>query len=337
MGYIFNDNHILIIAEAGVNHNGNLDTAKRLADQAKNCGADIVKYQTFNPDYLASVYAEMAEYQKNNMSFSQSQRDMLRDLSLTYEEFIKLAAYCSEIGIRFLSSPFDIDSIAFLDGLQDIWKIPSGEITNYPYLLKIAATGKPVIMSTGMSTMSEIEDAVDLLKKHDCGEVSLLHCTSEYPTPYDEVNLRAMLSIRDVFDCNVGYSDHTKGIEVSIAAAALGAVIIEKHFTLDKTMKGPDHRASIEPDELRKMIKSIRNIEASLGNGIKIPSDSEKKNVSVARKSITAAKGILRGELLCEENITTKRPGTGINPMRWNEVIGTYAIRNFMEDELIEI
>jgi len=327
----------LIIAEAGVNHNGSLSLAKELAVKAKECGADIVKFQTAKLNSLVSKMAPIAEYQKENTGVVESQKDMLSRLLLPFEDFIYLAEYCKEIGIRFLSSPFDIDSIYFLNDLQDIWKIPSGEITNYPYLAEIARTGKEVILSTGMSTLDEVDAALDVLRKNGAGKVTLLHCTTNYPTPMRDVNLKAMNTMREQCGCDVGYSDHTRGIEVPIAAVAMGATVIEKHFTLDRNMAGPDHKASLEPDELKAMVLAIRNIEQALGDGIKKPSKSEESNMSVARKSIIAVKNIKAGEIFTEENITTKRPGTGINLMRWNEVIGTKAIRDFLEDELIEI
>lgn len=332
------NNSTLIIAEAGVNHNGDIKVAKKLAWAAKEAGADIVKFQTFNPDAITSKYAEMAQYQKNNIGHIKSQKEMLSELTLTYEEFRELAAFCENIGIKFLSTPFDIPSIDFLNELGcEIWKIPSGEITNYPYLVHIAKTKKRIIMSTGMSTINEVVEAVDLLKSQGVKNISLLHCTTQYPTPYAEVNLKAMHTIKNVTGCEVGYSDHTNGIEIPIAAVAMGATIIEKHFTLNRNMEGPDHKASLEPEELKKMVDSIRNIEMALGNGEKIPSKSEIANISVARKSIIAKRAIREGELLTEDNLTTKRPGNGISPMRWYDVIGTRAIRNFAEDELIEV
>lgn len=328
---------VLIIAEAGVNHNGDIKIAKKLIDQAKVCGADIVKFQTFNPKKLVAKNAEMANYQKENLGIEETQEEMLQKLSLKQEDFIELADYCKKIGIRFLSTPFEIDSIIFLNGLVDIWKIPSGEITNYPYLVEIAKTGKKVLLSTGMSSMEEVSNAVEVLKAFGAGEIVLLHCTTNYPTPMEDVNLNAMLTMKKHFNCEVGYSDHTKGIEVAIAASAMGASVIEKHFTIDKSMDGPDHKASIEPQELKEMIDSIRNIEKALGSGIKKPSKSEMDNIIIVRKSIIAKRNIQAGEILSEDNITTKRPGYGISPMRWNEVIGTKAIRDFTEDELIEI
>lgn len=328
----------LIIAEAGVNHNGSLNVAKKLAISAKEAGADIVKYQTFNPDALSSKYAEMAQYQKKNMGQTKSQKEMLSRLTLTHDEFIQLARFCDEIGIKFLSTPFDIQSIDFLNELGcDIWKIPSGEITNYPYLVHIAETKKKIIMSTGMSTLTEVVSALDILRSNGATDIQLLHCTTQYPTPYSAVNLKAMLTLKSETGCEVGYSDHTNGIEIPIAAVAMGAVIIEKHFTLDRNMEGPDHKASLEPVELKQMVDSIRHIEEALGDGKKKPADIELSNINIARKSIVAKKFIKRGEVLSEENITTKRPGNGISPMLWTSVLGTNAIRNFEEDELIEI
>lgn len=327
----------MIIAEAGVNHNGKLALAKQLVRTAKECGADVVKFQTFHIDRMVSKYAQMAEYQKTNTGMVESQKEMLRKLTLSKEEFLSLADYCKEVDIQFLSTPFDIDSIHFLTHLQDIWKIPSGEITNYPYLVEIARTGKDVILSTGMSTLEEVDAAMTVLRDNGAGKITILHCTTNYPTPADEVNLKAMITLKDHFGCDTGYSDHTLGIEVPIAAVAMGAVIIEKHLTIDHLMKGPDHKASLEPDELARMIKAIRNVESALGNGSKTPSKSEMKNISVARKSIIASKAIKAGETLSVDNLATKRPGTGISPMRWNEIIGTTAVRDFDEDELIEL
>lgn len=329
---------VLIIAEAGVNHNGNLSLAKELACKAKEAGADYVKYQTFNPKDMVSKFAEKAEYQKKNTGAKQSQLQMLEALMLSYDEFVELRNYCEEIGIGFLSTAFDISSINFLSKLGcEIWKIPSGEITNYPYLVEIAKKHQPIIISTGMCNEEEIAEAIDVLKSNGAGEIRLLHCTTEYPTPYEDVNLRAMCAMNERFGLEVGYSDHTKGIEVPIAAVAMGAKVIEKHFTLDKNMEGPDHKASLEPQELKQMVDSIRNIENAMGTGIKQPAESEKKNIVIARKSIVANVPIKKGELLTSENITTKRPGNGISPMRWNDVIGTYAVRDFEEDELIEL
>lgn len=329
---------VLIIAEAGVNHNGSLELAKKLAIEAKNAGADYVKYQTFNPANMVSKFAQKADYQKKTTGEGQSQLEMLQKLMLSYDEFVELRDYCNEIGVGFLSTAFDLDSIDFLSTLGcEIWKIPSGEITNYPYLVAIAKKKQPIILSTGMCEENEIQATIDVLYANGAGKISLLHCTTEYPTPFSDVNLKAMCAMKEHFGLEVGYSDHTKGIEVPIAAVAMGAQIIEKHFTLDRNMEGPDHKASLEPYELKQMVDSIRNIEQAMGNGVKTPAESERKNIAVARKSIVALVDIKKGELLSEKNITTKRPGNGISPMRWNEVIGTAAIRDFNEDELIEL
>lgn len=328
---------VFIIAEAGVNHNGSFDLACRLVDAAKLAGVDCIKFQTFKSENLVSNSAKKAQYQKATTGDG-SQVDMLKKLELSYSDFTRLKSYCDEVGICFLSTPFDFESINFLNSIDmPFWKIPSGEITNYPYLVALAKTGKPVVMSTGMCELHEIEDAIKVLKINGTKSIKLLHCNTEYPTPFEDVNLKAMLTIKEAFGLEVGYSDHTKGIEVPVAAVALGATIIEKHFTLDRNMEGPDHKASLEPDELAKMVTSIRNIEAALGSGEKTPSPSEQKNIAIARKSIVAKKSIKAGELLSTENITVKRPGNGISPMRWNEVIGTKAIRDFIEDELIEL
>lgn len=329
--------NILIIAEAGVNHNGSLDMAKKLVDAAKTCGADIVKFQTAKLDSLVSNSAHMADYQKKNTGVEESQKDMLSKLLLSFDDFVELAEYCKEIGIQFLSTPFDIESIRFLNDMQDIWKVPSGEITNYPYLVEIGKTKKKVILSTGMAEMEEIQAAIDVLKENGTEDITILHCTTEYPAPIKDVNLNVMQTMRESFGHPVGYSDHTQGIEVDLAAVALGAAVIEKHFTLDRNLPGPDHKASLEPDGLKAMVDGIRKIELALGSKEKKPSEVELKNRLVARKSIVAKAFIKVGEKLTEDNITTKRPGSGINPMRWNEVIGTKAIRNFEEDELIEL
>ena len=328
---------VLIIAEAGMNHNGSLKMAKELILAAKNCGADMVKFQTANLESLVSKYAEMAEYQKANTGKTESQKEMLQKLLLTYDEFLELANYCKEHKIEFLSTPFDIPSIYFLNDLVPIWKIPSGEITNYPYLIEIAKTGEPILLSTGMSEMEEISQAVDLLKENGALDITVLQCNTQYPTPYEDVNLNVMKTIKERFRCKIGYSDHTEGIEIPIAAVAMGAEVIEKHFTLDKSLEGPDHRASLEPDELAAMVRAIRNVEKAFGSSEKSVTESEMKNRAVARKSIVASREIRAGEVLSEENITAKRPGTGISPMKWSEVLGTKAVRDFMEDELIEI
>ncbi len=329
---------VFIIAEAGVNHNGNLSLAKKLVDVAKDAGADCIKFQTFKSENIVSKKAEKAEYQKKNTNSEGSQLEMLRKLELPYEDFIELNNYCKMKNIIFLSTAFDLDSIDFLKSLDMIaWKIPSGDITNLPYLIKIARLHKPVILSTGMCEMKEIYTAVDILKRHGAADITLLHCTTQYPTPYKDVNLKAMLTMKEQFGLPVGYSDHTSGIEVPIAATALGATVIEKHFTLDRSMEGPDHLASLEPLELTNMITSIRNIEIALGNGRKQPAASEVKNIAIARKSIVAKKAIMEGDSFTEDNITVKRPGNGISPMQWYEVLGQIAIRNFDEDELIEL
>ena len=328
---------VYIIAEAGVNHNGDINLAYQLVDAAKAAGVDCIKFQTFKSENLVSHTAQKAEYQKAATGDS-SQQDMLKQLELSFDEFVSLKEYCDRKGICFLSTPFDFESIEFLNSIEmPFWKIPSGEVTNYPYLVALAKTGKPVVMSTGMCEMQEIEDAIAVLRENGASDIKLLHCNTEYPTPYEDVNLRAMKTLRDAFGVEVGYSDHTKGIEVPIAAVAMGAAVIEKHFTLDRNMEGPDHKASLEPQELKEMVDSIRHIEAALGSGDKRPSPSEKKNMAVARKSIVAAARIKAGDILTEENITVKRPGNGICPMRWKEVLGTRAVRDFEEDELIEI
>jgi len=328
----------LIIAEAGVNHNGNMLIAKQLVQAAKKAGADCIKFQTFKAETLVTQYAQKAAYQTRQSHGEENQLSMLKQLELSYDEFTELSAYCKEQGILFLSTPFDLESIAFLHTLDmPYWKIPSGEITNYPYLVSIAETHKPIILSTGMSTLSEVGDTLRVLQEHGAGTITLLHCTTEYPAPYEEVNLNAMRTLQREFHLSVGYSDHTKGIEISLAAAALGACVIEKHFTLDQNMEGPDHKASVEPDELKAMVLSIRNIEKAMGNGEKRPSVSEKQNMVIARKSIVAKKHIEKETVFTSENITVKRPGNGLSPMRWNEILGKTAKRNFEKDELIEL
>lgn len=328
---------IFIIAEAGDNHNGSLELAFQLVDKAAEAGADCVKFQTFVTEEVISIRAEKAEYQKESTGAEESQYEMVKKLELTFDNFRQLQQYAKEKGLMFLSTPFDIPSVDFLESIDvPYFKIPSGEITNLPYLIRIAQTGRDIILSTGMAEMDEIETAVTILKKHGAGGISLLHCNTEYPTPMEDVNLRAMLTLKEKFGVRVGYSDHTKGIEVPIAAAALGAEIIEKHFTLDHNMEGPDHKASLEPDELKAMVRGIRNIEKALGSGIKTASGSEKKNLDIARKSIVARKRIVKGEMFTEENLAVKRPGSGISPMKWYEVIGMKAVRDFDEDEMIE-
>lgn len=328
---------VYIIAEAGVNHNGSFDLACRLVDAAKTAGADCIKFQTFRAQNLVSRNAGKADYQKDTTGDG-SQADMLTKLELSYDAFSRLKQYCGEVGITFLSTPFDLESAAFLDELGvPFWKIPSGEVTNLPYLEALAKTGRPVVMSTGMCEMGEIEAALRVLRENGTSDIRLLHCNTEYPTPFADVNLRAMETMRRAFGVEVGYSDHTKGIEVPIAAVALGATIIEKHFTLDRNMEGPDHKASLEPDELAAMVSAIRNIEQALGSGKKTASPSERKNIAVARKSIVAKRSIKAGERLTEDNLTVKRPGSGVSPMRWRDVLGTAAIRDFEEDEMIEV
>jgi len=329
-----------IIAEAGVNHNGSVEIAKRMIEVAKECGADAIKFQTFKAEKVISKYAPKAEYQKQATGEIDSQLEIVKNLELSFDDFIVLKEYCDKLNIMFLSTPFDFESIDFLDDLGlEIFKIPSGEITNLPYLEKIGKLGKRVILSSGMADLGEIEDALDILTS--CGtkkeDITILHCNTEYPTPYEDVNLLAMLTIKEAFKVKVGYSDHTLGIEVPIAAVALGASVIEKHFTLDKNMEGPDHKASLEPHELKAMIDAIRNIEKALGNGIKKPSKSELKNKDIVRKSIVAKREIKKGEIFTEDNITVKRPGNGISPMRWYEVLGKVASRDYKEDELIEL
>lgn len=327
-----------IIAEAGVNHNGSFALAKEMVDAAAEAGADCVKFQTFTPENLVSKYAEKAEYQKKNTGSTESQLGMLKKLTLAENEYRELSNYAVEKGIDFCSTAFDEDSIRFVHELQcKFWKIPSGEITNMPYLIQIARYGEPIIMSTGMSTLKEVEAAVKVIRKYSDKPLILLHCNTEYPTPFEDVNLLAMKQLAQRFNCEAGYSDHTAGIEIPVAAVALGAKVIEKHFTMDRTMEGPDHKASLEPNELREMVKAIRNVEAALGKGEKTVQESERKNLSVVRKSIVAKTDILKGELLTEHNLTTKRPGNGISPMRWEEVLGTRAVKDFRVDELIEL
>lgn len=335
--------HTLIIAEAGVNHNGSLRLAKQLVDMAADAGADIIKFQTFRSEKLVSRNARQADYQKRNIGASQqddSQLSMLRKLELSPSDHLEIIQHCRQRNIRFFSTAFDLESIEFLHDLHlGLWKVPSGEVTNYPYLRKVASFGEEVILSTGMCEMNDIEAALEVLLGNGLHkeQITLLHCNTDYPTPYEDVNLRAMIEIRNRFDVSVGYSDHTRGIEVPIAAVAMGASVIEKHFTLDRNMEGPDHKASLEPDELKAMVNAIRNVESALGDGHKTISPSERKNMAVARKSIVAATRIKAGELLSEQNLTVKRPGSGISPMRWNEVIGQKAKHDFNEDDLIEL
>ncbi|WP_297443246.1 N-acetylneuraminate synthase [Sulfurimonas sp.] len=330
---------VFIIAEAGVNHDGSIKLAKQLIDVASDAGADAVKFQTFKAEKLVSKNAKKAEYQQANMQDEDnSQFAMLKKLELDSQTHKELISYCKTKNIMFLSTPFDLDSVDLLSDLGlEIFKIPSGEITNLPYLRKIAKLGKKIVLSTGMATLSEVEDALNVLtcngtKKEN---ITVLHANTMYPTPMEDVNLKAMLTIGKTFDVAYGYSDHTLGIEVPTAAVALGASVIEKHFTLDKTMQGPDHKASLEPYELKAMVQAIRNIEKAMGNGVKKPSKSEAPNIKVARKSIVASRVIKKGEVFSGENITVKRPADGISPMKWDEVIGSIAQKDYKADEPI--
>jgi N,N'-diacetyllegionaminate synthase len=331
---------VFIIAEAGVNHNGNMDLALQMVEAASKAGANAIKFQTFRAETLVTRTASKANYQKDTSGSDENQFDMLKRLELDLESHKKLMAYCRERQIDFLSTPFDLTTIDLLSGIGlTTWKIPSGDITNLPYLKKIGALKQQVILSTGMADLGEIEDALDILENAGTPRknITVLHCNTEYPTPLQDVNLRAMLTIQQAFPgIQVGYSDHTLGIEVPIAAVAMGATVIEKHFTLDRNLPGPDHKASLEPAELSTMIQSIRNIETALGHGIKKPSPSETVNLAVARKSIVAARPITAGEVFTEENMTVKRPGSGISPMRWYELLGKKSNRTYAEDELID-
>ena len=333
--------HVLVIAEAGVNHNGSLALAKQLVDKAAEAGVDFVKFQTFKSEKLVSKSARQAEYQQRNIGKKdEGQLAMLKKLELSHDDHEELISYCHQKGIRFFSTAFDMDSIEYLHSLDmGLWKVPSGEITNYPYLRKIAQYREPVILSTGMCELSDIENALHVLLQFgvEKEQITVLHCNTEYPTPFRDVNLKAMLEIGERFGVKTGYSDHTQGIEVPVAAVALGAAVIEKHFTLDRNMEGPDHKASLEPDELKAMVSAIRNIEQALGTGHKQISESERKNMEIARKSIVAACAVRKGDVFTEENLTVKRPGTGISPMRWNDVIGKVATRDYEEEDLIEL
>lgn len=330
----------LIIAEAGVNHNGDIEIAKKLIDAASEAGADYVKFQTFKAEKLVNKNAEKAEYQKENSGATESQFEMLKKLEIDEEAHLILQNYCKVRNIKFLSTAFDLDSIYLLQKLDiDLFKIPSGEITNYPYIQKIGLQNKPIIISSGMSTLEDIQAALETLIEVgvDKNNVTILHCSTEYPTPFQNVNLTAMNTIKDTFDVKVGYSDHTLGIEIPIAAVAMGATVIEKHFTLDKTMEGPDHKASLEPNELKQMVTSIRNIEKSFGNGEKIPSETEIKNLQVSRKSIHAKCDIKIGDIFSDDNLIAKRPGTGVSPMKWKDIIGTTANKNYKADDILEL
>jgi N,N'-diacetyllegionaminate synthase len=335
-------NKVIIIAEAGVNHNGDFELARKLILEAANSGADYVKFQTFKADKLVSKEAQKADYQKSNLKeCGDTQYEMLKKLEMSEDWHYKLIEYAKECDIKFLSTGFDEDSVDFLDSLKiDLFKIPSGEITNKPYLEHIAKKGKPVVISTGMSNLQEIKDAIDVFEKHQISknDITILHCNTEYPTPMQDVNLLAMNTIQKALNVNVGYSDHTLGIEVPIAAVALGAVIIEKHFTLDRNMIGPDHLASLVPEELKQMITSIRNIEKAIsGSGIKQPSDSEKKNLAVVRKSLHYKDDLIKGAIIEKQNLVALRPGNGISPMNYEEIIGKTLSRNVLKNELIKI
>lgn len=333
---------VIIIAEAGVNHNGDINKARRLIDKAVEAGVDYIKFQTFKTESCISKNAVKADYQiENTQNSSESQLEMVKKLELTFEQFVELEKYCTQKNIKFLSTGFDSESLVFLAQLGiTIAKVPSGEITNLPYLRQVASLFPEVILSTGMATIDEIKDAVKVLIDNGVSKdkITILHCNTEYPTPMEDVNLKAMLHIQRELGLPIGYSDHTLGIEVPIAAVALGATVIEKHFTLDKTLPGPDHKASLEPNELKAMVSAIRNIEKAIGgSGLKEVSKSEEKNKPIVRKSIVASTDIKKGDIFTPENLTVKRPGTGISPMQWDEVIGKTAKKDFEEDDLIEL
>lgn len=330
--------HTIIIAEAGVNHNGSLEMAREMALKAKECGADMVKYQTAVPELVISRFAPKAEYQKKTTGENESQLEMVRRLHFDFDAHRELKKYCDSIGILYISSPFDIPSVRFLGTLNlPAIKVPSGELTNLPYLEEVGKTKTPVILSTGMSTLNEIEDAVDILEGSGCPDITLLHCNTQYPTPYEDANLTAMITLCEQFGMPVGLSDHTNGWECDVAAVALGATVIEKHFTLDKSLPGPDQRASLNPEELAAMVSAVRHTEAALGSGKKRVTGSELENKTIARKSIVASRPIKKGETFTADNLTTKRPGDGISPMQWYNVLGQNAKRNFAEDEKIEL
>lgn len=329
-------NRALIIAEAGVNHNGNLDLAYQLVDAAAYAGADYIKFQTWKSEQVVSKFTEKANYQKNHSDSEESMLDMVKKLEFPFEYFQILKEYCRKKEIGFLSAPFDMESIRFLFSIgMDMVKIPSGEITNLPFLEEISKYHHPVLLSTGMCEIEEIESALKVLKRNENKKITVLHCNTQYPTPMEDVNLQAMLSLRKHLRLPVGLSDHSVGTEVPIAAAALGANVIEKHLTLSRFMEGPDHKASMEPEEFRYMVKCVRNIELALGSGEKHVTNSERENRLIARKSIVAARHIRRGEILTPDNLAVKRPGTGISPMRWNEIIGRKTLRDYDEDEMI--
>lgn len=340
--------NVIIIAEAGVNHNGDMEMARRMVRAAREAGADYVKFQTAVPEEVISSIAPKAEYQKETTGTEESQLDMCKAIHLPLEAYRELKALCEKEGIGFMSTPFDLTSIRVLEELgQDYFKVPSGEITNLPYLRAIAACGRKVILSSGMSTMEEVRTAVEILTGESREyptestltkeDIILLHCNTQYPTPYGDVNLKAMLRMGEELGVKTGYSDHTRGVEIPVAAVALGATVVEKHFTLSRDLPGPDHKASLEPHELKQMVEMIRHTEEALGTGEKKVTDSERGNIEIARKSIVAARDIKKGETLTAENITVKRPGNGISPMEWDKVVGTKAVRNFVYDSLIEI
>lgn len=327
---------VLIIAEAGVNHNGDINLAKKLIEQAAKAGADVVKFQTFKANSCVSVSAKKAKYQLETTAKEESQLEMIQKLELSYESHFELMKHCKKHGIAFLSTPFDLESVEFLRGLDlPYFKIPSGEITNLPYLKAVAKCKKKVLLSTGMANLGEIEAALTILRKNGTRNITLLHCNTEYPTPFEDVNLNALKTLKEAFKLEVGYSDHTEGIVASLGAVALGAVVIEKHFTLDKTMEGPDHRASLEFEELKALCKGIRELEKALGSGIKKASKSEAKNKIIARKSLVAKREIQKGEKFSEQNLTTKRPGSGISAMRYEEYLGKRALKTYKKDDLI--
>ncbi|MCR2111214.1 N-acetylneuraminate synthase [Campylobacter upsaliensis] len=327
---------VLIIAEAGVNHNGDINLAKKLIEQAAKAGADVVKFQTFKANSCVSVNAKKAKYQLETTAKEESQLEMIQKLELSYESHFELMKHCKKHDIIFLSTPFDLESVEFLRGLDlPYFKIPSGEITNLPYLKAVAKCKKRVLLSTGMANLGEIETTLTILRKNGTRNITLLHCNTEYPTPFEDVNLNALKTLKEAFKLEVGYSDHTEGIVASLGAVALGAVVIEKHFTLDKTMEGPDHKASLEFEELRALCKGIRELEKALGSGIKKASKSEAKNKIIARKSLVAKRIIQKGEKFSEQNLTTKRPGSGISAMRYEEYLGKRALKTYKKDELI--
>jgi len=331
---------VFIIAEAGVNHNGDIRLAKRMVDAAVYIGVDAVKFQTFKAENVSTKYAQMAVYQKKNTGRSESQFEMAKRLELSHEAFLELDSYCKKKKIIFMSTPFDIESVNFLDKLGlKIFKIPSGEIINLPYLREVGSLKKKIIMSTGMADLKEVRNAIDILVKAGTRkrDITILHCNTEYPSPVKDVNLLAMITMRDRLKVKIGYSDHTLGIEIPVAAVALGAEVIEKHFTLDKNMKGPDHKASLEPDEFKLMITAIRNTEKAFGSRVKKASPSELKNRKIVRKSIVASRFISKGETFNENNIAAKKTIAGISPMKWDKVIGRISARNFKKDELIKL